>query len=409
MIRHYLKLIWNRKRSNALIAVEILLSFLVVFAVVTLGIYYVGTWRRPLGFSIDDVWCVQFDVRAGTPEAADSKVPVELRQTYRQLLRAIGELPEVRGVAGTSSAPYGHSTWTSGEDFKGWRLRYGVNLVTDDFARVMNLEITRGRWFDSRDDGAGWLPAVINEQLANEIFGGKNPIGNAVPQEKRRDGTVARELRVVGVVRDFRQNGEIPQGDLPDNYLFRRHEMDDEERRPPDNLMIKVRPGTTAAFEEKLMKHMQAVARDWSFEIQPVVQMRESWLEEKLTPLLVMGVIAGFLMLMVGMGLTGVLWQTVTQRTREIGIRRAKGATIGDIRTQVLGELVVLTSVALVVGAAIVLQFPLLKLMNFVSGRAYLASLVISAMSIYLLTMACAWYPARLATRIHPAEALHYE
>ena len=69
-----------------------------------------------------------------------------------------------------------------------------------------------------------------------------------------------------------------------------------------------------------------------------------------LGPLIAAGVIAGFLLLMVAMGLTGVLWQTVTQRTREIGLRRAKGATAGDIRTQILGELVVMTSIAVLAG-----------------------------------------------------------
>ena len=406
MIRHYLKLIWNRKRSNVLIAIEIFLSFLVVFAVVTLGIHYTDMWRKPLGYSIKDVWSVGIDMRAGNFQ---DKVPVEILESYRQLLSAIGELPEVVGVAGATSAPYGHSRWTNGSNINGWHLRFAVNQVTDDFAPVMGLEITRGRWFDSGDDGASWVPVVVNERLAEEIFGGKNPVGNAIPQEKPRDGSAQPEMRIVGVVRDFRQDGEMPSMESPENYLFRRHRLEDTERRPPSNLLIKLRPGTTAMFEEKLVRQMQAVAKDWSFEIEPLEQMRESWLNETLAPMIAAGVIAGFLVLMVGMGLTGVLWQTVTQRTREIGLRRAKGANIGDIRTQVFGELVVLTSVALVAGAAIVLQFPLLQLMDFVSGPVYVASLVISALCIYLLTIACAWYPSRLATRIQPAEALHYE
>ena len=71
---------------------------------------------------------------------------------------------------------------------------------------------------------------------------------------------------------------------------------------------------------------------------------------------------AGFLLLMVALGLTGVVWQNVTQRIREIGLRRAKGARIENIHRQILGELVVMTSLALLVGVLLVAQVPLLPL-----------------------------------------------
>jgi putative ABC transport system permease protein len=409
MIRHYVKLIWNRKRSNLLIMVEIFMSFLVVFAVFTIGLHYLESYRRPLGFLRNDVWVVSVDARTVSFETEATTVPPEVLETYRQVLAAVREFPETVAVAAGTTTPYSHSHWTSGSDLGNWHLRYAMSQVTDGFARVLGLEVTRGRWFDNRDDGAAWVPVVINERLAVEIFGGKNPIGNAIPQEKNADGTPAREMRVVGVVRNYRQDGEFPSSDTAENYLFQRHRLDDVTRQPPDNLLVKLKPGTTAAFEERLVRRLQAVARDWSFDVQPLDQMRDDWIQEKLTPLIGALVIAGFLMLMVGMGLTGVLWQTVTQRTREVGLRRAKGATIGDIRAQILGELVVMTSAALLAGTALVIQFPLLQLMGFVPPRVYAASLVVSAACIYLLTIACAWYPSRMATRIQPAEALHYE
>ena len=120
-------------------------------------------------------------------------------------------------------------------------------------------------------------------------------------------------------------------------------------------------------------------------------------------------VLLSFLLLMVALGLTGVLWQNVTQRMREIGLRRAKGATTGRIHRQILGEVAILTSLAVAVGAAVVVQFPLLDLLGFVSAGVFASSLVLSAAAIYVLALLCALHPGRLATRIHPAEALHYE
>ncbi|HSK08892.1 MAG TPA: FtsX-like permease family protein [Vicinamibacterales bacterium] len=404
MIRHYLKLIWNRKRSNLLIMVEILLSFLVTFAVVTLGIHGADNYRRPLGYAWQDTWNVEVNTRAGI--LADDAIPPELLETARQVFAAVREFPEVVAAGGAGSAPYGFSEWTASSNIGNWYLKYGVNQVTDGFAEALDLRLTRGRWFDSRDDGAAWLPVVINERLAHEIFGDRDPVGNSVPQERNRDGSFDPEQRIIGVVTDFRQNGEFSP---PQNYLFRRHRLNEGEQRPPANLLLRLRPGTTAAFEERLVKRLQAVAPEWSFEVKPLAQMRETRFTLVLAPLIGAGVVAGFLLLMVAMGLTGVLWQTVTQRTREIGLRRAKGATAGDIRAQILGELVVMTSLAVAAGAAIVLQFPLLKLTGLVNNGVYVVSLVVSAACIYLLTIACAWYPSRLATTMTPAAALHYE
>jgi putative ABC transport system permease protein len=121
------------------------------------------------------------------------------------------------------------------------------------------------------------------------------------------------------------------------------------------------------------------------------------------------GLIAGFLLVMVALGLTGVLWQNVTQRTKEIGLRRAKGATAHRIHRQIVGELLLLASLALAVGVAIVLQFPLLDLVGPVPPAVLTTSLLVSIAAIYLLSAVCGWYPSRLATRIQPAEALHYE
>jgi putative ABC transport system permease protein len=406
MIRHYLKLIWNRKRSNLLIMVEIFLSFLVTFAVVTLGIHAADNYRRPLGYVWEDVWNVQVDTMAGNLGERRDRTPPELLETARQVFAAIREFPEVAAAGAASCPPYGFSEWNSSANLGKWELRYGLNLVTDGFADAMRLELTAGRFFTAEDDGVAWVPVVVTERLASEVFGGGNAVGNSIPQEKNRDGSIDPEMRIVGVVRDFRQDGEFA---TPKNYLFQRHRLDDDKRRPPDHVLVRLRPGTAAAFEERLVKRLQAVAPAWSFEVKPLEQMRDTRFTMVLGPMIATAVIAGFLLLMVGMGLTGVLWQTVTQRTREIGLRRAKGATARDIRQQIFGELVVMTSVAVIAGTAIALQFPLLKLTGLVSNGVYLVSLVVSAACIYLLTMACAWYPSRLATTVSPAEALHYE
>jgi putative ABC transport system permease protein len=414
MTRHLLKLIWNRRRTNLLVMVEIFFSFLVVFGVATLGAYYAGNYRRPLGYSIDDLWSITVSPNAWVE---GEKAPPEQMETIRRLLQAVKDFPEIVSVAGAFASPYSNQSWTSGTNAG---LRYGANEVTDEFPQVVGIELLRGRWFCREDDAAAFEPVVVNERLAHELFGAEDPIGRQVPQDPDRDGKPRKDMRIVGLIRDFRQHGELA---APQNYLFKRKRLDVERgsftgaRSGPSRLiLVKVRPGTPAAFEEKLVARMQAVARDWSFETQTVAQMRESELKKTLVPLIAVGMIAGFLMLMVALGLTGVVWQTVTQRTKEIGLRRAKGATAPDIHRQILGELVMMATLALALGAVVVAHIPLLGLFHPklpsaapVTGDVYVQGLAVSALAIYFLTVVCGWYPARLATRVRPAEALHYE
>ncbi|HET9532462.1 MAG TPA: FtsX-like permease family protein, partial [Blastocatellia bacterium] len=280
-------------------------------------------------------------------------------------------------------------------------IRYQVNEVTDSFKDVMGLSLVSGRWFGKEDDGANFDPVVINRRLAREAFGTEEAVGKVISPPD-----AGRESRVIGVITDFRKNGELAE---LYNYVFERKDLSDVKQRPPRNLLMKMRPGVTAEFEERLVNRLQSIAREWSFEVDPLAELRATRLKLSLAPVSAGGLIAGFLIIMVGLGLTGILWQNVTQRTKEIGLRRAKGATAGNIYAQILGELLVITSIGLLAGIAVVVQFPLLDLVGFASGKVFFYSVVISVLLIYGLTILCGLYPSRLATRVHPAKALHYE
>jgi putative ABC transport system permease protein len=120
-------------------------------------------------------------------------------------------------------------------------------------------------------------------------------------------------------------------------------------------------------------------------------------------------VIATFLLLMVALGLVGVMWQNVTQRTREIGLRRATGASAGAIRRQVVGEMLLMAGFGVVAGAAVVAQLPILGWFAGLGGGTLVLALLVAAALVAGLTIACGIYPSRLATAVRPAEALHHE
>ena len=398
MIRHLLKLAWHRKGSNALIIVEIFASFMVVFAVAAFGLYLAGNYRRPLGFSYTNVW----DVRISAGRATDDEWSDEEVQRFRMLLQDVRGLDGVVAAAGALSVPYDTSRNVGGWQWNGREFDVEFDEVTDDFKDVLGLELVRGRWFEESDSALGWEPMVIDEEMSRASFGDEDPVGKTLPL----NGDKGPEARVVGVVREFRKGGEFSG---TRNFLFKRIRLGDTTSRPPRNLLLKMRPGLDASVEQALAERLHSSAPGWSFEVRPLEQLRETSMRLWLAPLVVGGIVGGFLLLMTGLGLLGVLWQNVTRRTHEIGLRRATGASREDICRQVLLEVGLTTTLGLLFGVALVLQIPLLGLVGFVDKSVFVLAAAVSSLAIYLLTLACGVYPSLLAARLRPAEALNQE
>jgi putative ABC transport system permease protein len=405
VIRHLFKLIWNRKRTNVLMMIEIFVSFLVLFAVLALGVYMLDNWRRPIGFSTDRVWNVSVDMK----QSSDDSFDASQQEATRQLFLALHEFHEVEGIAGTMLAPYQFGSSNSSYRWHHRDIEYGVAEVTDGFKDLLGLQIVEGRWFGPEDDGQAFDPVVINRTMRDDLFGSGTALGQDLASDDRPTGVEAgRPRRIVGVVAEYREDGEF---DGMRNYAIFRKSLSGDSRlnRPPRNLLIKVRAGASADFEERLTKRLQAAAPGWSFDVLRLSQMRDDYIRFAIAPLVGVSLVAAFLMLMVALGLFGVLWQSVTQRTRELGLRRAKGAAKVNVRRQILGEIGVMTFLSLVAGTLVVAQFPLLNIIYFVEPRVYLIAFLMSVVTIYTLTLLCGWYPSHVATRVEPAEALRYE
>jgi putative ABC transport system permease protein len=158
-----------------------------------------------------------------------------------------------------------------------------------------------------------------------------------------------------------------------------------------------------------MLAKLQRLAPAWNSRITPVEMIRDEKLKEGLAGFFSLGLVAFFLMLMVALGLTGVLWQNVARRTREIGLRRAAGAPVRRIFQQIAGEMIVITTIAVVLGIIFILHFLLLDIAAYFRGQPYIWGTTIAVLITYFLTLVCTLYPGYLAIRIHPAEALHYE
>ncbi|MES2040039.1 MAG: FtsX-like permease family protein [Pseudomonadota bacterium] len=400
MFFHILKPIWKRKFKNLLLSLEILLAFCVVFGLALMSARYFQLYHLPTGFEYQDVWSVRM---LGTGQL-DAKNDSTVTENFQ---RSLAALPEVEQVGFINYSPYSNATWRSDLYLPDSQFRYSVNMteMTDETPTLLKMKLLDGRWFSAEDEGRPERAIMINKKLADSMFPGKSAVGQLVT-DTAPDSKKVKLLRITGVVEDFRNKGEFM---APTNFSIMRFSKTTGDKRM-EVVLVKVKPGTSRAFEEKLNQQLKLIRSDWGYRISPLVDMRKSKMTEDTIPLLILAVIAVFLLIMVGFGLFGVLWQNTTQRIPEIGLRRAVGASSGHIYQQIVSEQLLLSSIAMLVGMVFLIQLPLTGVLGeAINWTVFITATVISVAMIYAISTLCSLYPAWRASRLSPTEALHYE
>jgi len=360
MLRHLLKLTWKRKSRNLMLSLEILLAFAIVFGVAAFALRYLQLYRMPLGFDSTNVWSV-------TIQAAFASFEPYAMSTYSGHKRRDGQAPQVR-----------------------------IEMIEADdaLAGVLGLDLVDGRWFSERDNGSAARPAVINRRMADAMFPGERAVGQ---QFIDGGGTkTPATYRVVGVLDEFRAKGELA---TPVNFAFLRFEAGKTEE-DVRTIVLKVKPGTQRDFETRLNRRLKLIRNDWTYRITPLSTLRKTMLHTGAMPLVVVSVIAAFMLVMVAFGLFGALWQNRTARIPEIG----------QIYRQIVLEQFMLSSIAIALGLALLVQLPLTGVLGeSLNWTVFALAAGLSMLIIYLLSLLCALYPGWRASRLSPTEALHYE
>ena len=389
MIPHALKLVWNRKRMNALIVLEILISFIVVFAVVAGISIFTINYGRPLGFDYQNVVTLDVELPSGSQEESGDRM--------QALIRAAKHFEGVESAAAVQFQPYFPGRNVGRWDINGKLIDFDRNFATEDYADVMRIPVVEGRWFGREDDGAGWVPVVIDRDFATALYGNTSPIGQEF------DPGMNPPQRVIGVVGDYRATGEFASRN---NYVFFPANLGLDATR----IVARVSPGVySGEFEERFVRHLERIVPGASVTGKLLSQERSVALRVWFVPLFTSALIASFLLVMVALGMTGILWQNVTQRTKELGLRRAVGADRKRVSRQILAEISFIVTLGLILGVAIIAQVPLMRIFTFLEPVAFGIAIAASLTVMYGLAIACGLYPSWLAARIEPAEALHYE
>ena len=271
------------------------------------------------------------------------------------------------------------------------------------YFRTLGIPLIRGRWFDDRDTIDAPHVALINQALAKARWPGRDPIGHII-EFGNMDGDL-RPLTIVGVVGDIREDSlETPP--KPAVYV-------DYRQRPQST-----RHFTAVVQTETRPAEIMTAAREVIRELDPNVppafetfdRVFASSLRARRFSLTLVGAFAATALLLAMTGLYGVMAFSVSQRTGEIGVRIALGASAQDILSMVIrqGLRTTLLGVAIGVLGALALSRTLQSFLFGLSANDPLTFAMITGALIAVALLAC-YIPARKAAKVDPIVALRYE
>ena len=382
--------------KNALVVAQVALSCV---ALVGAGLFLrsLGNARRiDPGVDSASLAMVSFNLAARglTGEAA------ELRQ--RELLERVRGLGGVEGAALASFAPlagggFARSIFLEGQDATDGRAgRFAqIGIVSADYFATTGVDIARGRGFAVTDLATAPRVVVVNETMARQFWPDQDAIGKRFRFFGQQDLT-----EVVGVARDSKYNfiGEEPQAFL--------YQALAQERLPQVTLLVRsATPGATLGAVRATVQEMEPLLPLTN--VQTMAEALNVGLWPARMGALLLGVFGALALVLAGIGVYGIMAHAVGQRTREIGVRLALGATAGDVWRMVLRQGLGLTVVGIVVGAALAAAgaSSLSRLLYGVSG---FDPLTFAAIAVVLLGVAllAVGIPAYRASRVDATEAL---
>ncbi len=396
MIKHLIKYLWSKKRSNALITIETAVAFSILFVVLAHISFSITAYKAPKGYDQQNIW----NVNMASPYSFDQPIPPQDYAMFRDLAESLKSFDVVEAVTFLTAPPYSGWTWGSNVFYNETEATIEINFFAPSAFEVLKVPLIAGRFLTQADIDDDKSAVVINRKLALELFGSEPAVGKMI----RRGND--EELEIVGVIEDFKAHGEFQQAT---NYVIGEQNMSPTEAGRHFSMLIKYKGQVNSQIEKQITDHMDAFATGWSFGLTKLETLRQRHIQDNMRPLLITGIICAFLMLMVAFGLFGVLWQNVIARTKELGLRRALGATASEIRTQVVAERLLISTSAILIASVFLVQLPLLGAVPFINWTTFSIGFGGAFCGILLLTFLCSLYPSVLATRIQPSQALHYE
>src|ERR1039458_3260443 len=341
--------------------------------------------------------------------------PEQLLQYVRLLDDRLRSSPGVRDVAFSNVLPM--QGWGDGMPFliagrpfvdRAHRAPCFFKRVTGSYFRTLDIHLRRGRTFNDHDTRGGAPVAVINEEMARRYFKGEDPIGKRILIQEILYGQpgLGPEIpwEVIGIVGD-EQTGSLIDNKSPGVYVT-------FDQSPTNDVSMVLRGSVDPrALTTAIHAAVHGVDKDQSIaDLQTLVEIKSGTVSSDRMQTMLLAIFAALALLLAAIGIYGVISYSVTQRTHELGIRAALGASRGSLLTMVIRRGMRLTLMGLAIGVAGALALTRLlgSLLFGISPRDPVTLIVVAAVLSSVALLAC-YIPARRAARVDPMVALRYE
>jgi putative ABC transport system permease protein len=397
----------QRRFRRGIVVAEVAAAFillatagLLIQSVVTLNT------RMTTGFDSGSVLTAGLPIPAGRFRNATA-----LNSYLDQIATHIQTVPGVRDVAFTEGLP------TQGTPFlrsfqvtdqpvvdRSLRPYAAFKVVSASYFRAVGLRILEGRALNDSDRAQTPLALDINETFARTYFAGADPIGKRLLVKQRGSFEKDALWEVVGVVAD---EGLSPWTRAPEPMLYATREQD-----PSDGMALAVRGAVdSVGFQRSVQHAVSEVDRDQALtNVQLLTDLESTFIAPDRLRSMLLAIFAAIAASLAAMGLYGVLSHAVVQRTHEIGVRAALGATRANLIALVVGQGMAMTAYGLMLGlgGVIVTGRLLTKLLVGVEPLGQLTIASIAGLLTVVALLAC-YAPARRAAGVDPLMALRYE
>ena len=326
----------------------------------------------------------------------------------REIVRRISSLPGVKSVALAMQLPVsfnGNTDWIRfvGRPYNGEHIEVNQRDVSSAYFSTLQARLLNGRYFTDADDASKPKVAMINQALARKYFPGENPIGQKIggielsPESLREIIGVVDDIHESALDSDTWPTEYLPFNQSPDTYfsvVARTSQAPQSVLTTFDSVIHRIDPGLGTIGEATMEQRIHDSSTAY-------LHRSSAW---------IVGGFAALALLLSVVGLYGVIAYSVSQRTREIGVRMALGAQRSSVYRLILKEAGWLAGFGIALGLLCsVATATLMRTLLFGTAATDVPTLIAVAVVLAVSVLAASYIPARRATKVDPMVALRYE